>query len=42
MDFLTELKDMILKIIGSFYGGENSVFNAIKDFFDNIFAGAAE
>lgn len=42
MDFLTELKDMIMRIMESFFGSENSVFNAIRDFFDNIFGGAAE
>lgn len=42
MDFLKELENMIMKIMESFFGSENSVFNAIKDFFDNIFGGAAE
>lgn len=42
MDFLAELKDMIMRIMESFFGSENSVFNAIRDFFDNIFGGAAE
>lgn len=42
MDFLTELKDMIMRIMEPFFGSENSVFNAIRDFFDNIFGGAAE
>lgn len=41
MDFLTQLKDMIMKIMESFFGSENSVFNAIKDFFDGIFGGNA-
>ncbi len=42
MDFLTELKDMIMRIMETFFGEENGVFNAIRDFFDNIFGGAAE
>lgn len=41
-EFFNNLKDMIMEIMGTFFGDENGVFNAIKDFFDKIFGGAAE